>query len=111
MDFSTLALFLMTALALNLTPGQDMMYVIANGISGGQKAGIISAIGINTGALVHVFLAAVGISALIVASDILFELLRYGGAAYLIWLGIRTIRTGQLKVADRAQERDFFQLF
>lgn len=111
MELSTLALFLMTSLALNLTPGQDMMFVIANGISGGQKAGIISAMGINTGALVHVFIAAAGVSALILASEILYELLRYGGAAYLFWLGIRALRAGRLKVTGAQYVMTSFQLF
>ncbi len=111
MDASTLALFVMTALALNLTPGQDMMFVIANGISGGQKAGVISALGINTGALVHVFLAAVGISALILASDILYDAMRYGGAAYLVWLGICALRSGSLKVTEQKISVSYIQLF
>jgi threonine/homoserine/homoserine lactone efflux protein len=111
MELSTLALFLMTSLALNLTPGQDMMFVIANGISGGQKAGIISAMGINTGALVHVFLAAAGVSALIQASEFLYELLRYGGAAYLVWLGVRALRAGQLNITGAHMALTSFQLF
>ena len=88
----SLALFLAAGLALNLTPGPDMLYVAARGASEGRAAGIVSALGIGVGTLVHVALVAAGLAALLTAVPIAYLALRLGGAAYLIYLGVRAIR-------------------
>src|SRR5689334_9943274 len=90
--FHSLALFLAAGLALNLTPGPDMLYVAARGASEGRAAGIVSALGIGVGTLVHIALVAVGLAALLAAVPIAHLALRLGGAAYLIWLGVRALR-------------------
>jgi threonine/homoserine/homoserine lactone efflux protein len=85
--------FALTGLLLNLTPGNDMLYVIARSSGQGTKAGVISALGIGAGCLVHVFAAVVGLSALIAQSSMAFEIIKYAGAAYLIYLGLRSLFT------------------
>ncbi|WP_394820919.1 LysE family translocator [Pendulispora albinea] len=81
------ALFILTGLALNLTPGPDMLYVLASGVKGGRPNGVAAAAGIGVGGLVHTALAAVGLSALIVSSANAFAVVKYLGAAYLVFVG------------------------
>jgi threonine/homoserine/homoserine lactone efflux protein len=88
----SLALFLAAGLALNLTPGPDMLYVAARGASEGRAAGVVSALGIGAGTLVHVTLVAAGLAALLAAVPVAYLALRLGGAAYLIYLGVRALR-------------------
>jgi threonine/homoserine/homoserine lactone efflux protein len=90
----SLALFLAAGLALNLTPGPDMLYVAARGASEGRAAGVVSALGIGVGTLVHVTLVAAGLAALLTAVPVAYLALRLGGAAYLIYLGVRALRGG-----------------
>jgi threonine/homoserine/homoserine lactone efflux protein len=90
--FQSLALFLAAGLALNLTPGPDMLYVAARGASEGRAAGIVSALGIGVGTLVHIALVAAGLAALLAAVPIAHLALRLGGAAYLVYLGVRALR-------------------
>jgi threonine/homoserine/homoserine lactone efflux protein len=90
----SLALFLAAGLALNLTPGPDMLYVAARGASEGRSAGIVSALGIGIGTLVHVTLVAGGLAALLAAVPMAYFVLRLAGAAYLIYLGVRALRGG-----------------
>ncbi|MBO6826719.1 MAG: LysE family translocator [Sneathiella sp.] len=91
-ELANLWLFLGAVLILNLTPGPDMMYCAANGLSQGARAGFTSAVGVGFGAIFHSALAAVGITALIAASDIAFDVIRIFGAVYLIWMGYRQLR-------------------
>ncbi len=86
-----LAIFLVAALALNISPGPDMFYVISRSLEHGRRAGIVSALGIGAGTLVHTFVAAIGLSALLLSLPIAYELIRYAGAAYLAYLGIRML--------------------
>jgi threonine/homoserine/homoserine lactone efflux protein len=90
--FHSLALFLVAGLALNLTPGPDMLYVAARGASEGRGAGIVSALGIGVGTLVHIALVAAGLAALLAAVPVAHLALRLGGAAYLVYLGVRALR-------------------
>lgn len=83
--------FLAACLALNLTPGADMTFVIARAVGQGRPAGLVSALGIATGSLIHTLLAAFGISALLAASETAFLVLKYAGAAYLLYLAVRMI--------------------
>ncbi len=90
-DPFTLMTFGAAALILNLTPGPDMLFVAASGIARGTRAGLAAAGGVFAGTLVHTAFAAAGVSAAIAASPLAFDILRYGGAAYLIWLGVNAI--------------------
>jgi threonine/homoserine/homoserine lactone efflux protein len=91
-ELHSLALFLAAGLALNFTPGPDMLYVAARGASEGRAAGIVSALGIGVGTLVHIALVAGGLAALLAAVPVAYLIVRLGGAAYLIYLGIRALR-------------------
>jgi threonine/homoserine/homoserine lactone efflux protein len=88
----SLLLFLAAGLALNLTPGPDMLYVAARGAGEGRAAGIASALGIGVGTLVHIALVAAGLAALLAAVPVAYLALRLGGAAYLVYLGVRALR-------------------
>ena len=88
-----LILFLSAALVLAVTPGPGIFYVLARSLAGGRREGILSSLGTFVGGLVHVLAAALGISAVLATSALAFALVKYAGAAYLIWLGIRMIRT------------------
>jgi threonine/homoserine/homoserine lactone efflux protein len=90
----SLTLFLAAGLALNLTPGPDMLYVAARGASEGRAAGVVSALGIGVGTLVHLTLVAAGLAALLAAVPVAYLVLRLGGAAYLIYLGVRALHGG-----------------
>jgi threonine/homoserine/homoserine lactone efflux protein len=83
--------FLIAALALNLAPGPDMLYVIGRSVGQGRKAGIVSSLGVFVGCWVHILAAAFGIAALLRSSPMAFNVVRYAGAAYLIYLGIRLL--------------------
>ena len=84
--------FALAGLALNLVPGADMAYVTASGARAGVRGGIAASLGVGAGALGHIFLAVVGISALIASSPVLFEALKWLGSAYLIYLAVQLIR-------------------
>ncbi len=86
-----LAPFLMAALALNLTPGADMTYVMARSAAQGRAAGLVSALGIATGSLAHTLAAVAGLSALVLASQTAFLAVKYAGAAYLLYLAVRLL--------------------
>jgi len=90
--WSHLVPFMLAALALNLTPGADMTYVLSRSLSQGRAAGLASALGIFTGSAVHTLLAAVGVAALIAASEIAYQVLIWVGAAYLVYLAIKLWR-------------------
>jgi threonine/homoserine/homoserine lactone efflux protein len=83
--------FLVAALALNLAPGPDMLYVIGRSVGQGRKAGIVSSLGVFVGCWVHILAADFGIAALLRSSPVAFNVVRYAGAAYLIYLGIRML--------------------
>jgi len=85
--------FLIAGLILNFTPGADTMYILGRSISQGKKAGVLSALGISTGALVHCIFAALGLSIILAKSAMAFEIVKYAGAAYLIYLGIKSLTT------------------
>lgn len=88
-ELATLLAFIAASLALNFTPGADMMFAVASGISGGPRAAIAASFGINLGTVAHIILAAVGVAALIAAEPLAYDAIRYIGAAYLIWLAVQ----------------------
>ncbi|HEY8961509.1 MAG TPA: LysE family translocator [Luteolibacter sp.] len=83
------SLFLLSCVLLSLTPGQDTLYIIGRSVAQGRRAGLVSVLGICSGALVHTFAAAFGLSAILATSASAFVVIRLAGAAYLVYLGIR----------------------
>jgi len=83
-------LFVAASVVLLLTPGPAVLFIIARSVEQGRTAGLVSVLGIHLGTIVHVTAAAVGLSALLVSSALGFAIVKYLGAAYLIWMGIRT---------------------
>lgn len=95
----SLFLFMAAGLALNITPGPDMLYVAARGAGEGRAAGIASALGIGAGTLVHIALVAAGLAAVLAAVPVAYLAIRLGGAAYLIYLGVRALLARQASEA------------
>jgi len=110
LDSHRFFLFLLAAVILAVTPGPGIFYVLARTLAGGRREGIFSSLGTFVGGLVHVFAAALGISAILAASAVAFHTVKYAGAAYLVWLGIRMIRTrnAALPVETPARSRGAF---
>ncbi|MCC2674398.1 MAG: Lysine exporter protein [Ramlibacter sp.] len=90
-DAQHLLLFIAAGLLLNLTPGPDVLYIVSNALRSGTRAGVVAGLGITAGCFVHVFAAAVGVSALLAASATGFTALKWVGAAYLLWVGVRLL--------------------
>jgi threonine/homoserine/homoserine lactone efflux protein len=84
-DFS---FYILACILLNITPGQDTMYIVGRSVSQGKRAGVLSVMGIMTGVLVHTLLAALGLSVILATSAMAFAIVKYAGALYLIWLGL-----------------------
>ncbi|MBT1696674.1 LysE family translocator [Fulvivirgaceae bacterium PWU4] len=83
--------FVLACILLNLTPGNDTIFILTRSIGQGKKAGVISALGIGTGNIVHTMLAAFGLSLIITQSIVLFTAIKYAGAVYLIYIGYKMI--------------------
>jgi threonine/homoserine/homoserine lactone efflux protein len=92
MNGTNFTLFLLAALVIAAVPGPGIFYVAARTLSGGKRAGIASTFGTALGGLVHVIAGGLGVSAIILASAELFTALKFAGALYLVWLGIKTFR-------------------
>src|ERR1051325_6124690 len=86
-----LSLFIVSGILLNIMPGPDTLYIVGRSISQGRKAGVLSALGICSGCMVHTFAAAFGLSAVLAASASAFAAVKFAGAAYLTYLGIRML--------------------
>lgn len=95
-----LLLFVLATLTLNVTPGPDMLYVIARAAGQGRSAGIVSALGIAAGCVVHTLLVACGVAGLLRTAPAAFEVIKYAGAAYLIYLGVRALTARRRAEAD-----------
>ena len=110
---SILLTFLAASLALNFTPGADMAYVVARSLAQGRKAGVISALAITVGCLVHIGLATLGLAALLAHSPLAFRLLQYAGSAYLLVIAWRLLRegpaSGDASLAPAGYRRIFVQ--
>src|ERR1700682_3123213 len=100
LDTHRFFLFFVAALVLAITPGPGIFYVLARTLAGGRREGIDSSIGTFFGGLFHVFAAALGISAILAASAVAFHTVKYAGAAYLIFLGIKMIRSRNVPLPD-----------
>ncbi len=97
-----LATFAVASILLIITPGQDTFYILGRGIAEGRRAGVLSALGISTGALAHVTAAALGLSALIASSAYAFTVVKWMGAAYLMYLGFEMLREQDSETRDLA---------
>lgn len=93
-SLSTILLFSLTALALNLSPGPSILYILSRVMGQGRQAGIVSAFGLATAAVVQALTAAAGLSSLLLYSPFAFAVVKYCGAAYLVYLGVRGLRSG-----------------
>ena len=104
-DLTTIGLFALASILLSITPGPDMIYIVTRSVAQGSNAGVVSAIGVNTGVLIHTFAAALGLSALIAASAVAFSIVKYAGAGYLIYLGIQTFlgKSATLEIKSTAR--------
>ncbi len=103
-DTHRFLLFFVAALLLAITPGPGIFYVLARSLAGGRREGILSSFGTFVGGLFHVLAAALGVSAILAASAVAFHTVKYAGAAYLVWLGIRMIRTRNAEMAVSASQ-------
>jgi threonine/homoserine/homoserine lactone efflux protein len=108
----TLTLFLLAALGLLLVPGPAVTYIVTRSAAHGRRAGFASVLGVEVGSLVHSMAAALGLSALLLASALAFQVVKYAGAAYLVYLGIRTLLSrddeGVTAVSAEAKLGHFF---
>jgi threonine/homoserine/homoserine lactone efflux protein len=100
-SFSNLELFFTATVLVVITPGPDMVYVINHSLRQGRVAGIVSALGILVGNLGHTVAAIVGLSALIMASALAYNFVKYAGAAYLIYLGIQAFLSKENNVSQK----------
>lgn len=90
-DTTQLLLFIAAGWLLNLTPGPDVLYIVSNALRSGVRAGLVAALGIVSGCFVHVFAAALGVGALLATSATAFAVLKWVGAAYLFWMGVKLL--------------------
>jgi threonine/homoserine/homoserine lactone efflux protein len=92
-DAQQLWMFMMAGVLLNLTPGPDVLFIVSQSLRGGVRAGLVAAWGITAGCFVHVAAAALGVGALLATSAAAFNLIKWLGAAYLMWIGVRLLRS------------------
>jgi len=111
-----LLVFAVAALALNFSPGPDMLYVISRTVQQGRKSGIVSALGIGVGTLVYTLTTALGLSALLLSVPLALNVIRYAGALYLVYLGLRMLlakdvdaKRTNLDESPHTQLRDVFR--
>ncbi|MGA0572300.1 LysE family translocator [Variovorax sp. VNK109] len=90
-DSHQLLIFIVAGWLLNLTPGPDVLYIVTNALRRGARAGVVASFGITAGCFVHIFAAAIGVSALMAASSTAFTVLKLIGAAYLVYVGVRML--------------------
>ena len=111
-DTASLTIFILAALALLLVPGPAVLYIVARSIEQGRLAGIVSAFGIGLASVVHVLFAALGLSALLMQSALAFSIVKYLGAAYLIYLGIRTLTSKtEVSKAQSINRKTYSRIF
>ncbi len=106
-------LFVISGILLNITPGSDTMYILGKSISLGRRAGIVSVLGISSGAVIHTILAALGLSIILAKSAMAFNIVKYAGAIYLIYMGVRAIisKQGQNKLDTSVEETSLAKVY
>jgi len=107
-DTADLLVFLTTALMLNLTPGNDMMYVLGQSMKGGVKSGVAASFGIATGSLIHLALVALGMAVILSHYPAVFDAIRWAGATYLVWIAYKTLTTEAGLFAAQGARRSVF---
>ncbi|MDP9846306.1 threonine/homoserine/homoserine lactone efflux protein [Streptosporangium lutulentum] len=108
---STFLIFALASLALVLVPGPNHLYIAARGIAQGRAAGVASALGVETGTMVHIAAAAAGLSYVIARSATLFNVIKWAGVAYLIYLGVRALTSRQELKAREAGPQPLRTIF
>ena len=113
-ETSMLGLFVAAAVVLLITPGPAVLYIVTRSVEQGRLAGLVSALGVHAGTLVHVAAAALGVSALLVSSALAFDIVKYLGAMYLVYIGVRKLMgwdqaAGGRVIAPRSLRRLFAQ--
>ncbi len=105
-EWSALSLFLVAAFAVGISPGPGMLYAVARGIGQGSGAALVSVLGLSTGSFVNCLVAALGLSAVLAASTIAYDVVRYLGAAYLCYLAFRILLSASEGIAIDRLHRD-----
>jgi threonine/homoserine/homoserine lactone efflux protein len=100
-DSSYWLVFITAAVVLNISPGPDLLYLISKTLSYGKRAGFATVLGLGSGALIHTLFVSLGISIIIAKSILVFNIMKYLGALYLLYLGIKAIFSGSMKFSDR----------
>lgn len=111
LEWSKLSLFVSVAAILVFMPGPNTLYIIARSIQQGRLAGFVSSLGVQVGTMVHIAAAALGLSALLVSSALAFNVVKYAGAAYLIYLGIKTLLTRERIEPTRIRNAKLSRIF
>lgn len=105
--------FLLSGILLNITPGADTIYILTRSVSQGRRSGIISVLGIGTGCLVHTIMAGLGLSIILAKSALAFNIIKYIGAAYLVYLGIKSFlsKTSLTDIDNKANQKSFKKIY
>jgi threonine/homoserine/homoserine lactone efflux protein len=104
-DISVLPSFLVVSIVLLATPGPDVAFIVATGMTEGRRPALWASVGIALAMFVHAVLAAAGVAAIVAASPLAFDVIRFGGAAYLIYLAIKSFRSTPFKADDQVTSR------
>lgn len=107
-DAQQLWMFMVAGVLLNLTPGPDVLFIVSQSLRGGVRAGLVAAWGITAGCFVHVAAAALGVGALLATSSAAFNAIKWLGAAYLMWIGVRLLWTTTQSVGEAGDARSAF---
>jgi threonine/homoserine/homoserine lactone efflux protein len=111
-DYALLGSFLLVAIVLTLAPGPDILFVMAQSMSNGKKAGIATALGLCSGITVHTMAAALGISAILYQSNVAFRIVKYAGAVYLLYMAWRAFKEGDAPLtANTVEKRSLASLY
>ncbi|MCK6541199.1 LysE family translocator [bacterium] len=111
METSDIVLFFTATLLLNLSPGPDMIYVIARSIGQGKLAGVVSSLGIFAGCFFHIIAASLGLTALLETVPLAFDIIKYTGSGYLIYLGIRILNAGPPAEGETVRSMPLWAIF
>lgn len=110
-DPLVLLAFVPAGLALNLTPGADMMFTLAQGLKAGPKAGLAANAGIAAGGMIQTLVAGLGLGALVAAHPLAFDAIRWGGVAYLLYLAVQSLRAGPIGTGANVAPRRLSRVF
>lgn len=106
MSIEAWGLFLVACFMLNVAPGPDLIFILSRTVGYGKKIGFAASFGVCSGALVHVIAAALGVSAILATSALVFSIVKYVGAAYLVWLGLQALLSRQSALVVEASDAE-----